>query len=404
MNIRLRYNNKFITIFFLVLLMLTFQSVTKVSSFFIAIICICIMYAQSSKKYDKKTLSFALYFLYAILFIFILQYILIENFNLVSNIYIYFNIYIGLFCYLLLKDSLSNKNAYYVALIVVLLYYNLSTFYQYTQLGYLRGISSTGSSINYIAALNILTLPYIVYQIITFGRKKKIITVLNFLFLGIMLLGIFLSGSRIAFAVLIIEALVMILITIRYRLVNYKSLYYVPIIILLALLFFNFSKDFGNGWISSGWERALTIFDGGYKDSARETLIDYGIEVFNRSNILIGKGDSFLYEINVSTEVFARTYPHNFILEILLHSGLLGLLNFLLYFFFFISVIFIKLRNSRIELYISLLIIGSGFAIAYTQPFMTSGVLFNFIIFSNVFSIISEVKNNEKLISSRHSV
>ena len=271
-------------------------------------------------------------------------------------------------------------------------------------MGYLRGISSTGNSVNYLAALNVLAIPYLIYQMKNNKIKHNMISRLLFvILLLVFLLGIFISGSRIAILALVVESLLFFIFILKPRF-SFKLLYYIPLVILIVLVFQNIYIDYLSIWVENGLNRVVNIFNGSIILTDRDIINRKSLEILSSSNILIGKGDSFLYNISFFDKIIERTHPHNFILEILMHSGILGMIIFLLYYSFLTRSIYKKLKTRKKSLYMCYLMIFVGLIITLTQPFLTSGLLFNFVMFSNVYSIYSEGKEHEELVFNRNTL
>jgi len=259
----------------------------------------------------------------------------------------------------------------FVALYGILQILNID-FFQWTESPFIthRTISSFGQP-NFLASYLLLIIPLSVYLII--NSRKLLRRFFYSLALTFQLLCLFFTSSRGAFFALILIVLgILIFFWSKMRLGIYKKI--LLVISLLLIIFFGlFGLDkFSNGRVSSlvdfkygSSAVRLTFYKVALDAFKKEPLFGYGLE--NGSEIFI---KYYHPDWGVYGDVGATTdRAHNLILDILLSSGLFGLILFsLLYYEFF----YLIKRNLKSEGLNSVSLFFGLSALAYLLSLMFS--------------------------------
>lgn len=215
--------------------------------------------------------------------------------------------------------------------------------------------SVLGGSRNYIGAIDVVLLPYVL-RFMPENRKKSRVIWLIVTF-GLTLF----SGSR----SMLLSAIIAVAATVVLGEGLQRKIKYFILFGIVACLILMFGDIFSN---AGGFSRSFSIFTV-FSDKARSDLFDSFVVQYGQYSELqkmIGSGNNLI--------VWRETPPHNFVLEILLCFGKVGLSVFIIS---TLVVIFRLLRNKKKY---SCLIIGLGLLINLVQPFITTGYLFQVIM------------------------
>lgn len=349
--------------------------------------------------------------------------------NIFSTLLLLKYIFTGVILFTIFKTVTYKLNAFFILLCLFSLLWSISCIviiflfkFDYKQYMY-DLISVYGNSSNYAAAILLCLSPIITYMLIKQNIKGKHITLLGY---GSLLLGysaILLSGSRVA---LVVAGIQLIAIIAMVLLFNKKLFRWLAVGILACLLFNFISVNFVNRDIRYLTGRYLSVV-GVTKVTTAPTSIpkptttsvqkptpttgatatnppaiptepskidkeNQAIKTALGSNELrsvywkkswVKITNSFYsilfgYGKNTIPGETQRTYPHNFILEILLAVGVLGLLAYLCYIgFLFIKLLIVTFKSNKLLFIAILSTITSVYAISMLHPFLTTGAEFN---------------------------
>jgi O-antigen ligase len=228
-----------------------------------------------------------------------------------------------------------------------------------------------------------------------FEKSKKYFIFLSFLFFLYALI-IFLSGERTSFFIFLLNLFASIILIKKFRKI---FLIFFIIFSLIISSFILFNKKMNNRYVNETFHTTLSL-DNNFKKNIFNN--QYGA-IFLASNIIWQENFYFgggmhsyriktcgqeFKDLSKSVSVYSNhymficsTHPHNYILELLVDSGIIGLIFFLSFLFY---VFFILTRISGYNF------ISTAFGIGFLSqffPFMTHGSIFsswnnNFIIFN----------------------
>ncbi|MTI80464.1 MAG: hypothetical protein FH758_06195 [Firmicutes bacterium] len=283
------------------------------------------------------------------------------------------NLYIGLIIFLIARNYFKKIDNYMIALSLFLIYLNLGSLI--TILTNFASIDARVSflsfaSMNYATALSTISIPIYFYYFTNFKEANRIgLNTLNNISIGLCMMTILLSGSRANILFLVIEFLVI------FFLIRKTIMFFLKAasLALFSYLFVTYVLFSINNEIFDLLNRGLSVFES-TEDSARDLLWATSILQFEVSNKLIGSGSIIVQ--------FYQKEAHNFIWEILLCSGILGLVFYVGYVTGFVSTILKKTRNVD-KMYILLTLVVT-YGIGYVQPFITTGYTFNILLWSSI--------------------
>lgn len=198
---------------------------------------------------------------------------------------------------------------------------------------------------SFLAQIIAPVLSYILY-LIFFTNISSIYKLLLFTSFTLILFASLITGERMNFVFLFFLSSLSFIIIFIYK----KKIKNILLIIFLFLTIFistfNFSsmiqnryKEFNSitsNFYDSSWGK---LYNSAYRLWLKKPLIGYGLKNY-RVNC-----DIELIDINPSSgHQLCSTHPHNFYLEILSESGLIGLIFFLLLFYFYFKKLFYKIK------------------------------------------------------------
>lgn len=208
-----------------------------------------------------------------------------------------------------------------------------------------------GGSRNYIGAIDVILIPYVLRFMPSNRKKSRAIWLIVTFALTLF------SGSR----SMLVAAIVAVAATVVLGGSAQRKIKYFILFGIVAGLILMFRDVLSN---VSGFSRSFSIFSA-FSDKARSDLFDsFVVQYEQYSNLqkMIGSGNNLI--------VWRGAPPHNFILELLLCFGKIGLALFV------ISTLVVVFRLLRNKKKYSCLIIGLAILINLVQPFITTGYLF----------------------------
>lgn len=251
------------------------------------------------------------------------------------------------------------------------------------QNSFMRTISAAGASYNYIAALNLVSLPLIIYYTI-----KSTNTSVNNWILGItqvvMISTVLLSGSRSAYPLLAI-----IICCEFYYLRKKINILWFFIFVVIAYKLFAFLLD--NETFANSVLRATTA--GLNSDEVRDDQWSRSYDLWKNNGMVFGLGTP-----KQDFEILGYTYVHNFILETLLMTGLVGFVVFIIYHIKVLKFITEDVILEKSSIIFLILICLSYFGMAYFHPFITSSFAYDFLYIFNLLAL------RQIIIQKQHSI
>lgn len=277
-------------------------------------------------------------------------------------------------CWLLLATNLFSLSIETIALAIisVLMYTDAVYLISVLSEGYSRVlVESVGASVNLLAAFNLISLPFMFSLV---SRPGINVTVRFLAKCSILLseLIVLLSGSRASIIILIVLlALVFFIGRGAVKEDRLKKALLFNLIVVGVLVALYAANDLQAGIVSLGLDRFFSKLS--EQDSDRLIFFSQGWNAFLQSNLWIGSGDTRTYINFAGMILFSQ--PHNVFLEILLESGFIGLVLFVVG-----QILFLKevISNSEPgpERALAGLTYFSGFAVSLVNPFMTSSMAF----------------------------
>jgi O-antigen ligase len=296
-------------------------------------------------------------------------------------------LFFALFFYLCIqnKENLKSMMPGWLALVVLVC---LDSIYQYfffkDIFGYPISVGYPEKSIRlsgpfgdrlvvgtFITFTSIPIISYYLNRLKEFSFLKKIIFILIYFLL---LLTVTLSGERLAFIMFTVAS---ILIFIFY--LNLKK------IIIFSLLIFSFL--IGIYFQNESFRARVADFNQivkNFQDSSYGRLYESSYLLF-KNNYTFGVGLKN-YRIDCDNQVdprpsslfqFCSTHPHNFYLEILAETGLMGFAIFIICFFYFIKFVLNEIKNNvNFKKYSSIALGNALILFIYFFPLKTSGSFF----------------------------
>jgi O-antigen ligase len=257
--------------------------------------------------------------------------------------------------------------------------------YQYLFLKNIFGIPIDGSRPSGVfgeelvvgAFITYISIPIISYFFKEFNNQnyiKKFLYVLLYLFLFV---TVALTGERLAFIIFLGSSLIIFFLNTSFKKFIILSL---TSFLLLILIYFNSSsfnnrvKDFNNiilNFYDSSygrlWESSYLLFD-------KNKIFGVGLKNYRVDC------DSQIDPRPESIPQFCSSHPHNFFLEILSETGLVGFSIFFIFFFYLIFYLKNRIRYLKSDLnfkkYSSLLYGNILILLIYVWPLKTSGSFF----------------------------
>lgn len=290
-----------------------------------------------------------------------------------------------LLCYLLYSQIKDRTVIYYYLLsfFISVIILGYSMILEFTQKGLsfyhesaVYRVAGIYENPNYVGLLLVITIPLTLAFIMLLTKQRKSILVFLFFFLCFQILLLILADSRAsALSILISSIIVFYFSSTKNKLISISVL---SLIVIPLLLF-------------SDIVEIVEIYLRLDRVGTREMFWESGIEIIS-NNYLTGVGadtfDKVFYSFAPSTITdlyksgtwyVGKPHPHNLLLYFWAENGILGLLTFISFFYFFFSVIYKTLRiHSQISgfdkiLVITILSIGVG--IFFRSFFEVTGVL-----------------------------
>lgn len=313
--------------------------------------------------------------------------LVVNTSNSMSVLLIFEYLFIGIVLLFIFNKIGFNLKSYYAMLIVFSLYLSVNSIIFNVinyEVGNTINILKFGSN-NYTTAIMLLIIP-ILYVLLREELSPNLNWVV-YLSISLMIISIFYSGSRSNIVVLLFQ-LSMFTFVVNNSLANRFKIIFSAIIIggtaysIVSLI---------NPQLSYVVQRYLSFF---YNDGiGRNDIIN--------SDLIRDQLKEQAWELIVANKFWGTGFArlpnsdipiHNFIYEILLGIGSIGLIFFLVYFLIFIIFIVKKLPSiNSIRLIIGVMIL-SFLAISWVHPFMTTGKEFTLIFWLNMVGISYYIK------------
>jgi len=300
-----------------------------------------------------------------------------------SVMWLFLHLYLGILYLIGFGRARFSHVLYYKALIAFALYLGIGSLYLSTfnfVEGRGRGLLSFASA-NYSSAVMLIIIPAIVFY-----WKRKISSQFDVwakVSLILMFISIILSGSRVNIVVLLFQLIVILFFV---QIAFAEKLRMISGLVIVAIVSFVL-VTLVNPELSSVIERQLQFFghffegnqitrnDILHSDIARENLRNEALSQINE-NRFFGTG---LARAQTMGEP-----PHNFIYEILLGLGFVGLTVYLVYLASYLISLYRRLMNSKFNRRLFLIMVVSFFLIAWFQPFLTTGKEFGVVFWLNI--------------------
>ena len=311
----------------------------------------------------KRIQRGALFFCLPIAALYFIQIISLPHLSILKTGLLYTNIYIlAIIC---IVDMRSYEDIeYYVSIFsnfAILI--SIISIYNTIRTGISVGRMAAGFNFskNYISAIVYLTFPLLLFYLREYREKKR--AKLSYKVLVALILGsivCLLSSSRTVLGVVVIIFIAILFQKERnIRRAIEKILGILAVAGILLLVYYNAPN------IRRGIDRALVItsLEG---RSSRNRLIEFGLAEFYASNHFIGTGSNLMPYPGYSAPIPV----HNMFVEILLATGIIGFVIFLLLNTRFYMIL-ISRCNTR-GLFYLLMLLGAMLITAFFQPFFTT--------------------------------
>lgn len=177
--------------------------------------------------------------------------------------------------------------------------------------------------------------------------------------INIIMLSMFLTGSRRAYVILIMALIGLLIILFRKLIKSSTKLRNIALIFLFIMSSLGIiNQSLGSDSVyGTNIERVLNRYetvssvDEGF--SSRNIRWDYAIEIFEQGNgfdIIFGQGFGYLKMFQNKFNLNHEDYPHNFLLSTLISSGFIGLLVTLAYLFYVSIKLIFLIGKKNVEL------------------------------------------------------
>lgn len=349
---------------------------TFIALLLLAMLIICLLY--NHVRYNSSFICLALF----IIGVELITIVFVKPQSIIKFIYYGIIKYTGFLLIVGLKRKKIWKEVV-LSLITFLITINIYVIVHIFIYGYNRVESGLGCSLNTIAAINLLVMPFVSLKS---EEHEKI-----FIFLKIMIFGmVIVSGSKIACVLLLIVVVWNINAFLKQKNTVNKLLFAIfnVAFTIPSCVYIIYKLSIESGVFNYIYERINNYFlTGGGIDFVRKEMWSKAINEWIQGNILfgIGKAEVIVFE--------NETYPHNFILENLLLTGGVGT------FFFVIShicLIYFSLKKVNEKRYKTAVYITAAmyFGMGFFHPVVTAGITYNLIYFMSIY-IITEYTNGE---------
>jgi len=305
--------------------------------------------------------------------------VFIHSYRFLSVILLFEYLFIGIILLLIFKRIQFSHKSYYKSIVLFSLYLGVSSLY-FNVLNYetnnVVSILKFGSG-NYSSAIMLILIP-----VIYFYLRQGISIKINFIaYIGIllMIISIVFSGSRSNFIVLLFQLLFFLLFIQKNFIKKVKA---ILALLLIAVIGYNI-VIMVNPELYFVIERYLFFFGNNsskrndilYSDIIRNNLKNQAM-VLIRENKFWGTGLARIPTSDIPI--------HNFVYEILLGLGLVGLVTYMLYVFYLLKLLHKHIKYNSLIRKLYIVLIATFFSISWVHPFMTTGKEFNFIFWLNI--------------------
>lgn len=324
-----------------------------------------------SKKTDKKSLHIVIICSsFYLLHIFFFMWKDLNLTNAINPIILY----IPVILYFVKDGIFPGFYSFEKCICIISLFINITYLYQYVFFGYSRtAVTILGASINYLATINCFFLCFFLYCL-SVKSKRGIIFYIAF---GITVSNILISLSRSSLVMAVLSVVAWIFFTFLQSNKHNKAkillksivIIFIGILVMsrIYLYIYENNASFRNSMDSFlfYFQRISTVGLG----ESRTILWENAKKIIS-DNILLGVGDA-----TVLSSMNEKLAAHNFVLEILLLSGVSGLI---IYFFSYLVIISHSILGKSIEkkFFLGMLCV-EYWGVNLVQPFISTGYFLN---------------------------
>jgi O-antigen ligase len=346
-----------------------------------------IFFCELIKKnfYNKLKLKWIYFYLIFVFYTILHSFFATDILNSLQSSFFQFRyLLFSLFIFLCISDA-RNIGIIIKFWLVLVLLVSFDVIYQYFFLKNIFGLPIRGVRPSGVfgkelivgAFIAYISVPIIFYYFKKFNNinlKEKILYSLIYLFL---FTTVALTGERLSFLIFFVSSIIIFIFNTtlkKFILLSMSLIIFLIIIYFNSLLFNSRVKDFNN---------ILANF----YDSSYGRLWESGYLLFEK-NIIFGVGLKN-YRVDCDNQIdprpesipqFCSSHPHNFFLEILSETGLVGFSIFFIFFFYLIFYLKSRIRYLKSDLnfkkYSSLLYGNILILLIYVWPLKTSGSFF----------------------------
>lgn len=237
-------------------------------------------------------------------------------------------------------------------------------------------------SSNFCSAVLYLNYPIILYYL--FGksdnrRRNKLFDVSCYLAIVLSLIVIVSSGSRTAIGIIAVMAFQMFFYKQKKMKNRFKVLGILVVAVIGLLVAYRVNQS-----IQLLMDRALNVFEGKktLDTNVRMLVWDAGIQQFKQGNVFFGLGTSIVDKFNISA--------HNLLYEVLMCSGYIGTVLFILV---ICPIIVLLFRNQKYEQkFFTVMLLFSSVITAFVQPFFSSSYVCGIMIWIALFALTADAE------------
>ena len=318
--------------------------------------------------------------------------------------------------YLAMKVELSSNNYINIALALAFIsaavsilgvFQYLFEFPSQTLLPYDNIPASTFGNKNAANQMLVLTFPAIVFLLVSKINRYQFIFAVMALFAT--LFYVYYATTKSVWIALSVEVLLMaiyFMVNKKYFIVKPPAFFKLTVfsMVLAIFLSLDFASDRSTFGADSKVDSVLTTLSDRYQgsDSPRKRIWKSAFEIANKSPVFGHGLGNFAYELSVEGSKFRLKKVHNDLLEMYVELGLVGVLLFSFFSFYFIKDwILINKNNTKKDStlfnFLMIALVGSFINMMFSWPFQTVYGIVLFSIFTAL--IINKASNNKKVVS-----
>jgi len=376
---------QYLLIIMLVPLLITGPFLPDVICVFLAILCIIYKNEIISNFYNKKIFLIYLYFI-----IILILSSLFSNYvklSLSTSLFYFRFILFSLAFSLILKKNIKNINIFFLIGTIAIVFLAINNIIQYCfNIDLFGNVPVAAESGRYsglfgdwlVAGSFLTRLMFIgLIYFICSSKLKKFSTILIFFYFTIEILGIFLSGERTSFFMLIVNILIFLFYYKDSKKIFFALLFFIPILIF--------------GFIQINSKAQMRMFEVTQNQLFQDNKVHafskihqshytVALHMFEDSKLIGHGARSFRWVCNEDRYLIyngCSTHPHNFYIQLLAETGLLGFFP-LFIFYLYIIFRFVKtylLKEKKEVFFIKLLLYQT--IIVNLFPLMPNGNFFN---------------------------